>query len=170
MYILFFIISCLLASQVESLEHNFTYFSYTPEYQLLYILWFCSLGIFVYYKLQQISKSTNAVPTLICLLTLCTYAIGGLLPYTPNTQDLFSTLHVSFSIVTILLIVYMLYLHIRKLSSRNFEVGQKIFTILQVSSASIIPLVTIVGNINIIIELYCLGTLLYILFKLENAK
>jgi hypothetical protein len=157
----------MFALQTDILHHNFTYFSYTSPYQMLYYIWFLLLGIGIYIKLYTLTTKHNKKKTPICHLALLSYLCGGLLPYDINTQNLASSLHVGFSLVAIILVSYILYQIMQSITFTNQY--QKIITSMQIGVASAFPIWIINGQINCIIELYALGYVLYIIYQLERV-
>ena len=169
MYIVFFTISVLFATQVKSLQHNFTYFSYTSPYQILYIIWFSTVGIGIYLKLYALVKSLDKQTRIRCHIALLLYYVGCLLPYN-NTQNLFSTLHILFSLIAIILVFLIIYNYLYEIAITDSIRYQKLFSIIQIGLFFFFPICYINGSINIIVELYCLGFLLYVLYCIEKYE
>ena len=170
MYILFFSLSVLFAWQVESLQNNFTYFSYTAPYQMLYFIWLNSLGGFVYIHLYPLAKQVSKKTKWVCHVAMLLFVLGGNIPYQPDTQDIYSTLHVLFSMVSIILVVWIIYRYMQSILQTNHTLYQKLHSIIQIGLLYFIPICFINGNINIIVELYCLGWILYLLYIVEKSQ
>lgn len=169
MYILFFIISLIFAWQVESLQNNFTYFSYTTPYQIPYFIWLSFLGVFIYIKLYHFAKQVSNQTRWLCHVAILLFGIGGFLPYQPNTQDVFSTLHILFSILAMALVIWIICCYIRSIVLTNHTLYQKLIFTTEIGLLYLVPVCFINGSINIIVELYCLGFIFYLLYIIEKS-
>lgn len=170
MYILFFSLSVIFAWQVESLQNNFTYFSYTPPYQIPYFVWLSFLGVLVYTRLFKLAKQVSNQTMWLCHLAIFFFMVGGCLPYQPNTQDIFSTLHILFTVFSIGLVVWIIYRYIQSIVLTNHTLYRKLLFTIEIGLLYLLPVCLINGNINIVVELYCLGFVFYLLSIIEKSQ
>lgn len=95
--------------------------------------------------------------------------VGSFLPYHPDSEDLFSSLHIILSMlgaITILLIIFIL---INRLMNFDFSLYQKMTSLYRTQLLILGMLIVMFGNINSIIELYFTAIVLYNLAKIEKS-
>lgn len=172
MYILLFIITLLLSLKTSWIYNNFTYLSYQNDLRIYYLLWVSCISIFLLYKVVKLYRQFTYFAKsdwILIIVSFVTMLIGSFLPYHPDSEDLFSTLHIVLSMsgaITILLIIFIL---INRLMSFDFSLYQKLTTLYRGQLLILGMMIVMFGNINSIIELYFTAIVLYNLAEIEKS-
>lgn len=172
MYILLFIITILLSLKTSWTYNNFTYLSYQNDLRIYYLLWVSCISIFLLYKVVKIYRQFTYFTKsdwILITTSFITMLVGSFLPYHPDSEDLFSSLHIILSMlgaITILLIIFIL---INCLMNFDFSLYQKMTSLYRSQLLILGMLIVMFGNINSIIELYFTAIVLYNLAKIEKS-
>lgn len=170
MYILLFIFSLIFAFQTSSLYNNFTYLSYS-NHKIYYIIWIITISLFLLYKVFYLFKKITFLNKLDFILISSCFVlmlIGSLLPYNPNNNDLFSTLHIGLSMLSSLQLLVIIKILINRSCFLDFNFYKKIDAYYNKSIFFLITFIIMFGSINIIIELFFLAITFLFLYLLEN--
>ena len=173
MYLFIFGLSIFLAMQTSSIHNNFTYLSYTTHLRFYYIIWVIILSCFLLYKVLLVFKR-YCVPSIKLSILIYTsffsMIIGSMLPYIPDSGDIFSSLHVLLSSLGSLLLVVIIKILLYYIQFDNYQTYQKIDTYFTWFLSSFVMIAILFGSINIIVEEYFLFIVLLHLYLIEKKK
>lgn len=171
MYILLYLCSLFLAFQTKSIHHNFTYLSYQPTWRFIYMAWIVILSCFLLYKVIHIYHCKSYLikkDYVLIFLTFISMLVGSLLPYLPNTQNIYSSFHVFFSSLGCLGLLIIIKIAIHRVRYINNEKAQKIENYSTMFILFFVTLIILFGSINIVVEMFYTTIIFILLYMLEN--
>lgn len=128
-YILILLLTIILTSRVDLMYENLTGVLILPQYRYFAIIHIILCACFFAYKTLLIYKTLPIQKNIykyIIILTGITMIIGSLFPYTINSRDLFSILHVYCSMLSCLSFLILLWIYTRLLSLYQPHIYHKI--------------------------------------------
>lgn len=171
MYLLLYLYSLFLAFQTNSIHHNFTYLSYQSKWRTIYTIWIVVLACYLLFKVVYIFQRKSYILKKDYILIVCTFLfmlIGSLLPYIPNTQNIYSSLHVFFSTLGCIGLLIILIIAIYRVRYISNEKSQKIENYFQIFVIFFVTLIILFGSINIVVEMFYLTAVFIIVYLLED--
>lgn len=157
LYLIVCILTTYISSRLDLLYENVTGVSLLAEYHTLVIFHIVFCAFFFAYKTNKIYKKLP-IPYLkmyqsIIILTCLIMSSGVFFPYTLNSHDLFSTLHVTCSMLGCVSFLVLLFIYTRYLSLYFPNIYLKIHWLYDLSLQFLIILLLVFTRVNGYIEI-----------------
>ncbi|MEG0592407.1 MAG: hypothetical protein RR512_03780 [Coprobacillus sp.] len=121
-YLFIFLATIFIASRGNLMYENITGVSLMEEYHVIVVIYTIILACFFAYKVASIYKNLTIkkpIVTFIIYFTGFTMSFGSLFPYTLNSLDFFSLIHVYCSMFSCISFLVVLFIYNRYLSFDN---------------------------------------------------
>ena len=128
-YLIIFLLTVIMSCQGDLMYENITGVSLKEGMHIWIILYAIVTATFYAYQTYKLYKQLSKPRVwahIWIVLTAITMIAGSFFPYTINSKDIFSTLHVYCSMSSCLSFLILLFLYNRFLSYENFIVYSKI--------------------------------------------
>lgn len=165
-YLIFIIMTILIASRQNLLQSNITGVSQMSQYHMIVVAYTIAFACFYGYKFikaYDIGRLKKMHPLILC--NSCLMVLAICLPYHHNGHDLISQLHVGFSLGAAVFTVLLLLIMIRETFLYDQELAMRLFYYFSGFSSLLIMDILMCGCINGLSEIIlnvAMSTLLFI--------
>ena len=154
-YFFLILLTIFFSSRADLMYENITGVLIQPEYRLLTMIYIIFLAWFYGIKVYRIYKNINIqrIYKYTIFLTSLIMSIGAITPYTLNSNDFLSNIHVYSSILSSLSFLIHLFIYFYYLKSINYNKYHKIFPYYLKGIEFLIILTIVFGRMNGYIEI-----------------
>lgn len=169
-YIIITLLTIFFSSRADLMYENITGVLILPSYRfytmifIIFLAWFFGLKVFKLFRKYNMSNRYSYS----IFLTSLTMTIGAISPYTLNSNDVLSHLHVYCSILSSISFLVHLFIFFDKIKNINPIIHEKLFPYYQKGIEFLILLTIVFGRMNGYIEIIYSIIVCSILFFLEK--
>lgn len=172
LYLLIFLATIFISSRGNLMYENVTGVSLMEPYHELVIIYTILLACFFAYKVAFIYKHLSIKrPVILFFIYLTGFimSFGSLFPYTLNSQDLFSMIHVYCSMISCISFLIILFMYNRYLSYDNPILYNRIHWYYDLGLQFLCIMFVVFGRVNGYLEIMYAALVCSYLFILEKG-
>ena len=170
-FCLIIVLTIYLTSRTDLMHENLTGVMAIEKYHNISILFIIFCACFFAYKTHAIYKKTfvhNRIYNIVIILTAVIMIVGALSPYTLNSRDFFSLLHVYCSMLSCLSFLCLLWIYTRKLLLLDITLYQSLHWFYDLSLQFLAILTLLFAKVNSYIEILFAFLVCTYLFMIEK--
>lgn len=170
-YLLIFIMSVWISSQGHLMYENITGISLLERFHFLVIGYILISSCFFAYKIRKLYKKipTHSFYQAIIIITALIECIGILCPYSLNSHDLLSQVHVICCMSGCIAFLILLFIYTRYLSYYYTDIYVKVHWFYDLGLQFLCILFIVFSRVNGYLEILYCGLICIYLFMLEKA-